>query len=50
VALCKEHAKVLDDPPGETCAWPGCEQTSPFKALCAYHVKRAFGLLGPYRA
>ena len=49
VALCGEHAKILDEPPGERCAWPGCEQTSPFKALCAYHLKRALGLLGPYR-
>jgi len=49
LALCREHAKVLDAPPGRTCAWPGCEQTSPFRALCAYHVKRALGLLGPYR-
>jgi hypothetical protein len=49
MALCREHARVLDDPPGKACAWPGCEQTSPFRALCAYHVKRALGLLGPYR-
>ncbi|HEY8199888.1 MAG TPA: hypothetical protein VII47_00890 [Actinomycetota bacterium] len=50
MALCPEHAKVLGQPPGETCAWPGCEQASPFNPLCAYHMKRALGLLGPWRA
>jgi hypothetical protein len=50
VALCPEHAKVLGEPAGETCAWPGCEQTSPFRPLCPYHMKRALGLLGPYRS
>ena len=49
LALCPEHAKVLRQPPGTTCAWPGCEQTAPFKALCSYHTKRALGLLGPFR-
>jgi hypothetical protein len=49
VALCPEHAKVLGQPPGERCAWPDCEQTSPFNPLCAYHTKRALGLLGPWR-
>jgi hypothetical protein len=48
LALCPEHAKTLDRPPGKTCAWPGCEQTTPFKPLCSYHLKRALGLLGPY--
>jgi hypothetical protein len=50
LTLCPEHGKVLDRPPGATCAWPGCEQTTPFRPLCSYHMKRALGLLGPFRA
>ena len=45
--LCASHASVLEEPPGRTCAWPLCSQTAPFQVLCAYHVKRALGLLEP---
>src|SRR5436309_11984326 len=45
LALCAEHAKVLSRGPGEACAWPGCLQPAPFRALCTYHDKRAHGLL-----
>lgn len=48
LALCAAHAKVLDHA-GSTCAWPECAQTRPFNSLCAYHLKRALGLLEPYR-
>lgn len=49
LALCVEHAKVLRQGPGKTCAWPNCEQTSLFKPLCFFHQKRALGLLDPFR-
>jgi hypothetical protein len=45
LALCGEHAKVLSQGPGVACAWPGCLQPAPFRALCTYHDKRAHGLL-----
>ena len=45
LALCGEHAKVLSQGPGTACAWPGCLQPAPFRALCTYHDKRAHGLL-----
>jgi hypothetical protein len=47
LALCPEHAR--EQSPGRTCVWPGCEQTGPFQAICAYHMKRAIGLLGAFR-
>jgi hypothetical protein len=50
LALCARHAAILDQVAGETCAWPDCAQTRPFNSLCAYHLKRALGLLEPYRA
>ena len=50
LALCDEHVKIMHRGPSGTCAWPGCLQAAPFRSLCSYHMKRAVGLLGPYRA
>lgn len=49
MALCAEHLKVLRQGMGKICAWPGCAQTMPYRAVCQYHDKRARGLLGPAR-
>lgn len=49
LALCLAHAKVLRQKAGKACAWPGCEQTALFKAICCYHAKVALGLLDPYQ-
>ena len=49
VVLCTLHAKVLDQAIGQTCAWPGCMQTSVYMPLCSYHTKVAKGLLDPHR-
>lgn len=47
--LCALHAPVLNQPIGQTCAWPGCMQTSVYMPICSYHSKVAQGLLDPYR-
>jgi hypothetical protein len=49
LALCATHAAVLQEPPGGACAWPLCSQSAPFHVMCAYHLKRAMGLLEPAR-
>ena len=46
--LCLGHAMVLRQQVGRICAWPDCEQSTSFRPLCPYHVKRAFGLLDGY--
>ena len=49
LAVCAVHATVIDEGPGEICAWPSCTQSAPFRALCAYHLKRALGLLESFQ-
>lgn len=48
LAVCRQHADVLDQPPGRHCAWPSCPQSG-FKALCTFHDKVAHGLIEPLR-
>jgi hypothetical protein len=45
LAVCPQHAQILSHGPGRACAWPGCAQAAPFRALCMYHDKRCRGLL-----
>jgi hypothetical protein len=49
LAVCPEHALVLNVGGGDECAWPPCSQFAPWRALCPYHLKVAKGLLAPAR-
>jgi hypothetical protein len=45
----RDHAGILTQEAGKSCAWPECSQTMPFRSLCQYHEKRVRGIIGAYR-